>query len=70
MSDKNFHDFTIDEKLDVLLESMANITLFILSKYPDYAQEVESIRKNRHKEIIEALSEKATNDILKKLTGE
>ncbi len=70
MSDKNFQDYTADEKLDVLLEGVANITLFLMSKYPDYAEEIKSIRKEHNKKLIDELAEQATTEILKKLKGE
>lgn len=70
MSDKNINDFTTDEKLDVVLEGMANITLFLMEKYPDYNEQVKNIRIRYKEQLIEKLGMQMTVEILKKLKDE
>ena len=70
MSDKNFKDYTTDEKLDVVLEALANITLFLVSKYPDYLEQICTIRKKHNKELMEEIIQTAPDEIIEKLKGE
>jgi hypothetical protein len=70
MNDKKINDFTTGEKLDVVLEVVANITLFLFEKYPDYHDQVKNIRIRHDKELMEKLGMQMTEEILKKLKGE
>ncbi len=70
MNDKNFQDYTDSEKLDVLLESVANTTLFLMEKYPDYLEQMEEIREKHNKQLVEKLSTELTHEIMKKFKGE
>jgi len=70
MNDKSFQDYTDSEKLDVLLEAVANTTLFLMEKYPDYVKQVDEIREKHNKQLVEKLSTELTHEILKKFKGE
>jgi hypothetical protein len=67
MNDESMRE--ILSKLEVLSKTIANINLFLMSKYPDYLEESKSIRENLNKSVAEKLCREAVAEVMKKLKG-
>jgi hypothetical protein len=55
MNDKKSEDYTINEKLDLLMSIVGDMNLYFMNKYPDYLEDVMRIREKFSEELLDKM---------------
>lgn len=65
---EKYTKFTQAEKIDFLWEAVANMTLYLMHKDPEYENTIKTCIEKLHKDIISESSDRIAVKIMKKMT--